>query len=489
MSLTKVTYSMIQGAQVNVLDFGADPTGAEDSTAAIQAALDTGNTVWIPEGTYLVTSLDLRGIYPNIIGDGIDKTIIKASESVAKLINAYESSDVQNSPVLISNMTIDGDDLVTEAILSIRYRHFSNINGCVFKNASATGAACIFAIDAWLNIINNCKMTDSYNGLDFHGSNHRSTVNSCSFTGCSNAGISCNSDGTAADGNMALVFNNCDVEFGTGLGVYLDVSSAAFYGCYIGENISGASFYVDNGNILIESGVLFYGYTTNSFALTGTQGNVDVRNATVSGQTNGSVPYLMSGDGKNTYRFQDCDIFTATGGNPVVVGNVLDYGPQNQVFCERLGKNWTATTYNTTATSILANTNGRRNTCNSVTGATPIIGLQSTLVNNDQWLDGQNLYLILVYKASTVGTLSVKLSGGSFGVSPTVSLGTPPNASVITTYIKLDQTASNAAYTIIEFLAENCAANDYIEIEECYLADNTMVQKNALADVRNLYKC
>lgn len=38
MSLTKVTYSMIDGAKVNVLDFGADPTGASDSTAAIQAA-------------------------------------------------------------------------------------------------------------------------------------------------------------------------------------------------------------------------------------------------------------------------------------------------------------------------------------------------------------------------------------------------------------------------------------------------------------------
>ena len=32
---------MIRGAPVNVLDFGADPTGATDSTAAIQAALDS----------------------------------------------------------------------------------------------------------------------------------------------------------------------------------------------------------------------------------------------------------------------------------------------------------------------------------------------------------------------------------------------------------------------------------------------------------------
>jgi polygalacturonase len=44
MSLTKVTYSMIQGTPANVLDFGADPTGSADSTTAIQAALDAAVT-------------------------------------------------------------------------------------------------------------------------------------------------------------------------------------------------------------------------------------------------------------------------------------------------------------------------------------------------------------------------------------------------------------------------------------------------------------
>ena len=39
MSLTKVSYAMINGAPVNVLDFGADPTGTTDSYAAIQAAI------------------------------------------------------------------------------------------------------------------------------------------------------------------------------------------------------------------------------------------------------------------------------------------------------------------------------------------------------------------------------------------------------------------------------------------------------------------
>lgn len=61
MTLTKATYSMIDGAPVNILDFGADPTGAADSTAAIQAALNSGkHDIYVPEGTYLFSTLTVN---------------------------------------------------------------------------------------------------------------------------------------------------------------------------------------------------------------------------------------------------------------------------------------------------------------------------------------------------------------------------------------------------------------------------------------------
>lgn len=52
--LTKVTNSMILGAPVNILDYGADPTGVTDSTAAFQAALNAGSVV-IPPGNYTMS--------------------------------------------------------------------------------------------------------------------------------------------------------------------------------------------------------------------------------------------------------------------------------------------------------------------------------------------------------------------------------------------------------------------------------------------------
>lgn len=82
MALTKVTYSMIDGASVNVLDFGADPTGVSDSSAAIQAAVDAipviGGEVYFPSGTYLInTKIILKGRL-SIIGESRNNTFIKA---------------------------------------------------------------------------------------------------------------------------------------------------------------------------------------------------------------------------------------------------------------------------------------------------------------------------------------------------------------------------------------------------------------------------
>ena len=61
MALTKVSYSMITGASVNVRDFGAVGDGITDDTAAIQACIDnaiyyTKCAVYIPAGTYKISS-------------------------------------------------------------------------------------------------------------------------------------------------------------------------------------------------------------------------------------------------------------------------------------------------------------------------------------------------------------------------------------------------------------------------------------------------
>jgi hypothetical protein len=83
MSLTKATYSMISGATVNVFDFMTPAmiadvqarTGLVDTTAAIQAAIDSlssgGGVVRLPKGKYKTTAellIPINGI--SLVGDG-----------------------------------------------------------------------------------------------------------------------------------------------------------------------------------------------------------------------------------------------------------------------------------------------------------------------------------------------------------------------------------------------------------------------------------
>ena len=80
MSLTKVSYSLINGAVYNVLDFGADPTGVADSGAAFQAAIGAygdNRVVYVPAGTYLVKQVLFMGIRKKLFGDSSSTVLIR----------------------------------------------------------------------------------------------------------------------------------------------------------------------------------------------------------------------------------------------------------------------------------------------------------------------------------------------------------------------------------------------------------------------------
>jgi Pectate lyase superfamily protein len=70
---------------VSVIDFGADPTGAADSTAAITAALASGaKNVYLPAGTYKTTAtITLTTAEQKLIGAGRDATIIQINSTTA----------------------------------------------------------------------------------------------------------------------------------------------------------------------------------------------------------------------------------------------------------------------------------------------------------------------------------------------------------------------------------------------------------------------
>ena len=76
MTLTKATFSMIDGAVLNVKDFGAVGDGVTDDTASVSAAIAAGTAssvtpyaVYFPTGSYRITSPLACGAYGNLIGE------------------------------------------------------------------------------------------------------------------------------------------------------------------------------------------------------------------------------------------------------------------------------------------------------------------------------------------------------------------------------------------------------------------------------------
>lgn len=95
MSLTKITYNMIDHTLVNAKDFGVDTTGATDSSLQLQAALTAcaGGKILKISGNIL---LDNQVVVPStiggIVGDGIGKTTITFTKEQST--NAFNSSAI-----------------------------------------------------------------------------------------------------------------------------------------------------------------------------------------------------------------------------------------------------------------------------------------------------------------------------------------------------------------------------------------------------------
>lgn len=137
MALTKVSYSMITGAPVNVKDFGAVGNGVTNDAAAFAAAIaavaSTGQSIYVPAGTYVIGSALTSTGHLNMFGDG-DKSILD-----------------------FSGATITGSSCITVSGALTQIQNISSafIYGLTVTFASAPSLAiddvfCIYDTDLWL---------------------------------------------------------------------------------------------------------------------------------------------------------------------------------------------------------------------------------------------------------------------------------------------------------------------------------------------------
>ena len=113
MSLTKVSYSMIQGECANVLDFGADPTGVADSTAAFNAAIASNRSIFIPNGTYTVSDVGVvDGL--QVTGNSVRDVLLQVGTNGSGAFT-YATAGV-GTGMRFSNFSVTAKSGVTDAI-------------------------------------------------------------------------------------------------------------------------------------------------------------------------------------------------------------------------------------------------------------------------------------------------------------------------------------------------------------------------------------
>jgi hypothetical protein len=161
MSLTKATYSMIEGATANVLDFGAVGDGIADDSAAIQAAVNSftasglGGEIFFPKGNYKINT---RITVPVIVNElsGISFVGVGFGSQIEAGIEPSSLFLINGRDVSFSKLYFVNTSTLTNTAIAAGYANTDSYPGLT---------------------VDNCKFVGFSNGLGLTFTNHTITNN------------------------------------------------------------------------------------------------------------------------------------------------------------------------------------------------------------------------------------------------------------------------------------------------------------------------
>lgn len=304
MALTKTHNRMINGAPVSVLDFGADNTGATDSTSAIQAALNSlveNSLLIFPAGKYLVSANLTKSSVDNITLTGYGAEIF---ENGASLTGIFSFTSCDNLTIKGFDFLATEDNTYFQANSPSEERSFIFLTTCLYPRI-----------------------------LDVTGANKRrlATLLTCTNASVDNyvfTGFFPALSGTQianANNHFALIYKGCNestvsngrVSFCSGGFLCQSTSETVSVRGVTGQEIQDAIVYISSGRAVTITGcnvfgsagggIIARGYniTVTGCAIYNTDGNNGIRltGAGTSVDTNGANGYNLTATG-NTLR--DC---------------------------------------------------------------------------------------------------------------------------------------------------------------------------------------
>jgi hypothetical protein len=306
---------------VSVLDFGADPTGVSDSTAEIQAAIDslgtTGGTVFFPKGTYAIsTAIAITTDNVNLVGVGTALGASGASitgGSVIKVTAAVNAFNVTS--VVVNNFSCENLYIVSAVAAGAAFAldATGGVNNLYLRKVYVQGMANALYVGATSAIVhahiefcqfgyNSNEHVVFQNGADVGSALFISTRFEPAGDGFSLLKATGVALATGSFKFVNCVFESANAQYAVNCGA--NVIAWSFIGCHFENNAgpvggvataAGSDIYIGGGqaNVNID-GCLFsnpYSTATTFYNITSTLGaRVIASNNTINGQ--GHAGYL-----------------------------------------------------------------------------------------------------------------------------------------------------------------------------------------------------
>jgi hypothetical protein len=213
MSLTKATFSMIQGAVINVLDFMTEAQKADvlaltaitnfgaalDVTTAVQTAIDKagsnvggaaygGTVVYFPAGAYKCGALEVKKQFVSLQGDGMTATTIVSNGAVNPLL-FYGDTSTPSAAVNFNSFIKDIKFIsggAANVLLFVSNIAWFRVENCWFEGSSSHVNTTVVVASALLGKFEQCIIRGAtQNTVDIYKAPGYSTEPNClTFSDC-----------------------------------------------------------------------------------------------------------------------------------------------------------------------------------------------------------------------------------------------------------------------------------------------------------------
>jgi hypothetical protein len=287
MSLTKVSYSMINGAVANVLDFGAVGNGTTDCTSAINAAIaslgSSGGTVFFPTGRYKTTAKITITTPVRIVGTGrgtvsnVPQCEIVKSGNYTVLEFAVGSpwGGLQDIAIGTTDASFTGDGVyISGGRFDMSRVSFVDINGKAVNiyNANVSSFSNVYTFNCSIGLYVDGATPPDTNGMTFLNWDI----------------LSSRQDGIYLANCIANTFVGMTIQGSTRYAIFVNGDRNLFYGTYAENSGTAHLVYGANADYNFVQFSIAEGYTTVTNP-TGTNG----------WSTTGAQPQLPNGIGFN----------------------------------------------------------------------------------------------------------------------------------------------------------------------------------------------